>query len=208
MNSLDIFGPGVENVWAKQSRRRGRVAGSGPGPNRSVPSEVKSQLGQAELLFVNGEGEKAAEILSVVSQRYPHLPDPYNIMALIYEESGDIDKALKLYTLTASLLPRKHADASLWAKIADLAESCGNYGHAIMAINSCLKLEATPDHFIAKLGILVRQQSPHATKETLKQFLQKFPEEIGYLVEFGDILLDAQFRQLGIYVSTNIESHH
>lgn len=197
---MDIFGPGVENIWVKKTRRRRKLKSV----TGTVSPEVKSQLGEAELCFVNGDNIRAAEILSDVSRKHPTLAEPYNIMALMYEDTGDVPKALQLYTLVATLLP---SSVDTWGKVASLAEACGNFKHALLALDHCIKAERSPEHYIAKISIYLNQRQARDAKEALRKFLKIFPDEIGYLIEFGDIALELKLKRLAIHAYVQFAFH-
>ncbi|KAJ1415001.1 hypothetical protein B484DRAFT_162644 [Ochromonadaceae sp. CCMP2298] len=102
MDEATLFGPGVANVWKrKRKQRTGLTAG------RTLPPELTLKLGEAELFFINGDNSRAIELLSEVSMQAPKLPEPYSIMALIYESSGDMLRALQfiLHRITDIIIP-------------------------------------------------------------------------------------------------------
>lgn len=89
MKNNDIFGPSVDAFWGKKKlakivkRKTGKTAGC------ELPPEINDALNQACLHYANGDHTVAIELLSKVTRMAPLHPDPFHIMGLIYEESGN-----------------------------------------------------------------------------------------------------------------------
>ena len=197
MNHSSLFGPGVESVWNKGGRKkRGKKQRTGLTAGSNLPPELAAALGEAELHFINGENERAIELLSEVSMKAPKLPDPYSIMAIIYEASGDQLKALQLHALTATYTPKNNFH--LWTKVADLACEIGELDQAILALKKCIKIQSSPELYHQKIRVFIRQKNLGQAKSTLKMLLGRFKEQESFLVEFGDLVYQIGFHDLAI----------
>ena len=101
-----VFGPSSDLLWSKRSRKQGKVKlGKTAGCN--LPPEIGDKLSQAQLHFANGDYPEAIELLSVVTRLAPQLPEPFHIMALIHEESGDKLRALQFFFPVAVHTPKR-----------------------------------------------------------------------------------------------------
>ncbi|KAI9145734.1 hypothetical protein BKA69DRAFT_1121531 [Paraphysoderma sedebokerense] len=94
-------------------RRRGRRRRD---PNDT--DEVRTLLGQANAEYVVRNYIRAIEILQEVIRVSPNAYKAWFTLAMIHEEMGNLDKALKMYLVAAHLTPK---DATLWKKLALLS---------------------------------------------------------------------------------------
>jgi hypothetical protein len=195
MNSSSLFGPGVANVWG--GKKRGRKQRTGLTGGANLPPEISAALGEAELYFINGNNEKAIEMLSEVSLKAPKLPEPYSILALIYESSGDAMKALQLYVLTATYTP-KAGSLHVWTKVAELASELGELDQAIFALKRCINLATSPEFYQQKIRVFLRQKNVNNAKSTLNKLLSRFKDQEHFLVEFGNLALSLGYSDLAI----------
>jgi Flp pilus assembly protein TadD len=76
------------------------------------------QMGLANSEFVNGNYQEAIAILTDLIRYNPDAAEPYQTLAMIHEDEGDIEKALLLYIVTAQLKTR---DIDTWRRITNLA---------------------------------------------------------------------------------------
>ena len=74
-------------------------------------------MGDAETAFSTGEDDRAIAILSEVTKKAPSLPEPYSMLALIFDNKGHKMYALQLYALAASFTSRS---IELWSKVSTL----------------------------------------------------------------------------------------
>jgi len=187
-NSDQLFGRGVESVWqhgrAVNRERRSKKLRTGRTSGKILPKEVSVPLGEAQMYFVNKEYNEAIEKLSVVARLAPRLPDPYHILGLIYEESGDILRALQFYSLAASYSVRP---VELSKKIAYLATDAGEYDQALSYCNKALKMKADPKLIFLRLRIKIETGRVKSADWTVKQLLERFPLRRKYLLDYGDL---------------------
>lgn len=198
MNQASLFGPTVANVWDGSGRRKkGRKPRTGLTAGSNLPVAISTALGDAELYYINGNNEKAIELLSEVTMKAPKLPEPYSILALIYESNGDLMKALQLYALTATFTPKARS-LHHWTKVAQLASELGELDQAISALKRCINLTPTAEFYQDKIRIFLRQKNLNNAKSTLNKLLSRFKNQEPFLVEFGNLALSIGYKDLAI----------
>lgn len=198
MNQSSLFGPTVANVWdASGRRKRGRKPRTGLTSGSNLPPAISAALGDAELYFINGNNEKAIEILSEVSAKAPKLSEPYSILAIIYEQSGDLMKALQLYALTATYTP-KGESLHLWSKVAEIASELGELDQAIFALKRCISMSTSAQYYQDKIRIFLRQKNLNNAKATLTKLLTRFKHQEYFLVEYGNLALSVGYKDLAV----------
>lgn len=136
-------------------------------------------------------------MLSEVSLKAPKLAEPYSILALIYESSGDLLKALQLYVLTATYTPKANS-LHQWTKVAELAAELGELDQAIFALKRCINQNPVPELYQEKIRMFLRQKNINNAKSTLSKLLERFENQEHFIVEFGNIALSIGYSDLAI----------
>lgn len=186
----------MDHVWGGK-RRKGRKPRTGLTAGTNLPPAISQALGDAELYYINGNNEKAIELLSEVTRKAPKLPEPYSILALIYESSGDTLKALQLYALTATYTP-KAGSLHLWEKVAELASELGELDQAILALKRCINLGSCAEFYQDKIRVFLRQKNLTNAKATLNKLLSRFKNQDHFLVEYGNQALAIGYKDLAV----------
>ncbi|KAG0522902.1 hypothetical protein BDA96_07G077900 [Sorghum bicolor] len=121
---------------SKDGKRRGRKKGT----KNKGSAEVIKKLGDATLLFAEEKFNEAIPILHEIVRIAPNLSDSYYLLGSIYNEIGELDKAINFLMLAAYVSPK---DASLWKKLIPLAKKKGD---ASLARHCILKaMRADPE---------------------------------------------------------------
>eukprot|EP01041_Mallomonas_annulata_P009231 gene9231-19146_t len=175
VKSSELFGPGVNTIWSKRSRRKARRGGLRP--------EVIELLGKANEAYICGEFELAITTLSEVTRLAPKLPDSYHIMGLMYEESGDKIRALQLYAIAATNM-KSNVDA--WQKVANLANELKQYKQAFEALKSILRLSPNITTYTQKSLIEIQLGYGQDAYRTLLRIFNKYPNEINFAIDFAE----------------------
>ncbi|PVU96250.1 hypothetical protein BB561_001297 [Smittium simulii] len=106
------FQPGfVESIKNTKSRQKKKLTRKKLGP------EIMTLLGEANIEYVNRDFDKAVTYLQEVIRIDPGVFQAWHTLALIQEELGNHDRALKLYLMSAHLAP---ANSDLWKGLASL----------------------------------------------------------------------------------------
>lgn len=117
-----------------------------PQPSR-ITSEIEQMIGQANQHFIFQEFDAAIEILHELITKAPGIPDPYHVLALIYEERKEHEKAVNFFMLAAQITQH---DSDLWAKVANMYKELSHYKEAIYCYSRCLLNRKQPEVEIMK----------------------------------------------------------
>ena len=101
-----------------------------------VSAEAEKILGLANMLYVQNFVEEAIEKCHECITVAPHDASPYHTLGLIYEEKGDMAKAMDFYSIAAHV---SKTDVALWLRIADMALTLENRRHAIYCLSRAEK---------------------------------------------------------------------
>ena len=92
---------------------------------------LRSILSLLQILFLSAAIEK----LSTVTKLAPHLNDPYQMMAMIYEENGDKLGALQFYVLAASYTKKT---PTVWMDVYERAKDLRELNQALAAVDHAI----------------------------------------------------------------------
>ena len=107
--------------------------------NKATPL-VQRMLGEATMKYAYREFQQAATLLLEVVRLAPGLPHAYQTLGLIYEESGQPVKALKLFMMAAHLSKR---DVDAWKSLAALCRRYGEREQCVYCLQHVLALLPT-----------------------------------------------------------------
>ena len=67
---------------------------------------LQGLMGEANLRFVRGEVDTAIRMCMEVIRQEPGVPEPFQTLSALYEESGEHDRALQFALIAAHLAPQ------------------------------------------------------------------------------------------------------
>ena len=105
-----------------------------------LPPHVQKDLSEATLKYAYREFQEAIKLLLEVVRVAPGVPHAYHMLGLIYEEIGQVPKALKLFMMAAHLSKR---DVTSWRNLAALCKKHGESQQCIYCLQRVLAI--TPD---------------------------------------------------------------
>ena len=120
---------------ANRSPRAPISAGCPLGIPMKASPIVQRMLSEATFRYSNREFQKAATVLIAVLRSAPGVPHAFHMLGLIYEENGQMSKALKLFMMATHLSGR---DARAWISLAALCERYGNQEVSIYCLQRVL----------------------------------------------------------------------
>lgn len=132
-------------------------------------------IGEATMHYAYGEFQQAMQLLKQVVREAPGLPHPYQTLGLIYEETGQPHKALKLFMMAAHLSKK---DAMGWKNLAQMCKKHGETQQGIYCLQRVLAL--TPDDEDAQWerALLLSQIGEHRrAAKALLPLLRKHPSD-------------------------------
>jgi hypothetical protein len=114
-NNSYFGGPSVQEIFPQKPKRfrRGKTAG------KTLPLDIVRPLTEAYQAYSEKDYTTATSLLSEIAKMAPRLPDPYNIMALMHEDRGNLTSAAQLYLMAAIHSSTKAV--KIWLKVIDLS---------------------------------------------------------------------------------------
>ncbi|XP_033737271.1 general transcription factor 3C polypeptide 3-like [Pecten maximus] len=113
--------------------------------NKMIPKHLKGLMGEANLKFARGETEEAIQICMDIIKEAPRAILPYQTLAVIYETTGDMQKALEFHTLAAYLNPK---DAEQWGRLAEMFLDQNQTSQAVIAYSQAIRSDPKNPHYI------------------------------------------------------------
>ncbi|PRP83047.1 hypothetical protein PROFUN_09902 [Planoprotostelium fungivorum] len=102
-----------------------------------LSDEQKTMLGEAQDLFIDGEFDKAIDILNEIIRQAPNCYEPYDALALVYEQMKDA-RSLDVFLIAAHVHGK---DAARWKKLASMSKEVGKTRQAIHCYSKAIQLE-------------------------------------------------------------------
>jgi general transcription factor 3C polypeptide 3 (transcription factor C subunit 4) len=99
-------------------------------------AEAEKILGLANMLYVQGFTEHALDKLHECIKIAPSEGSAYHTLGIIYEEKGDVAKALDFYSIAAHVTKK---DVELWLRVAEMAMGMDNKRHALYCLTRAIK---------------------------------------------------------------------
>ncbi|XP_063228607.1 general transcription factor 3C polypeptide 3 isoform X2 [Bacillus rossius redtenbacheri] len=119
-------GADVTKTARKQRRRR------------TLPPALLGLMGEANLRYAHGEKEVAVQMCLEIIRHVPTAPEPFETLAVLYEELGFPDKSLQFALIAAHLRPK---DVEQWIRLAAMSEEKGNLKQAITCYSKAISAE-------------------------------------------------------------------
>jgi general transcription factor 3C polypeptide 3 (transcription factor C subunit 4) len=99
-------------------------------------------MGQANIAYVERRYEDAVPLLLEVIRLSSSSFEPYHTLGLVYEESGQFEKAFSYYLLAAHL---SKGDSELWAKLTGIAVKLGKKREVIYCLSKFMHITKMKD---------------------------------------------------------------
>lgn len=113
-------------------KTRGRVALADMEPSQ----EIKYMLGQANMLYAQGNAQKAIEILTEIIRIEPSIKPAWYTLSTIHEELGNIDKSLSLRIVVSHLARSSKED---WKELAIKSKEIGLFEQAVYCYTQAMR---------------------------------------------------------------------
>ena len=133
---------------------------------------MRDALGEANMLFAEGEFGKARERLLEVIRLCPDKPDAFHTLGLIHGETGEPEKALECFIIAAHLTPR---DPEQWRRLAEMSREQDKPTQAIYCLNKALRMRNTHELLWEKAMLLIETHQPKKAIEALTSLLNRLP---------------------------------
>ncbi len=134
-----------------------RVLKESPDPNDPKLGEIRDKL--ARSFLANGQRDKAIEILERMIRINPLRAETYEFLGQVYEQAGDIEKALGVYQQTLLLAPNQPLN---YLRIADMQVSVHRPERAVETLREARKRFPDVPQVTYSLAFALSQAGDHA----------------------------------------------
>ncbi|XP_041936378.1 general transcription factor 3C polypeptide 3 [Alosa sapidissima] len=123
-----------------------------------LPRALRGLMGEANIRYARGDKEDAILMCMEIIRQAPLAYEPFSTMAMIYEDQGDMEKALQFGLIAAHLNP---SDCEEWVKLADMSLEQDNIKQAIICYSKAIKYDPTNVRFLWERSSLYEQVGEH-----------------------------------------------
>uniref|UniRef100_A0A3P9PZD5 General transcription factor IIIC, polypeptide 3 n=1 Tax=Poecilia reticulata TaxID=8081 RepID=A0A3P9PZD5_POERE len=167
----DVFK--LEMELNRENRRlmKGRRHGS------KLPQALRGLMGEANIRYARGEKEDAIVMCMEIIRQSPLAYEPFSTLAMIYEDNGDVDKALQFGLIAAHLNP---SDCEEWIRLADMSLEQDNVRQAIICYTKAIKYDPTNVRYLWERSSLQMRLGEHKQcMDGYRKILSLLPQEDG-----------------------------
>lgn len=167
---------------AGKRRRRHRRRATG----KSKPmNEANELISDATILYARGAYADAVIKLHAAIVKAPNASEPYEQLALVYEEMEDLEKALDCYSIATAL--KRGVDPSMWYRMATLAVNVNKKEYALHCLARAARSD--PRNYENKMDQATLYSELGDTKKAIEQLEWVLRDDLPPLD--GAILRDA-----------------
>ncbi|XP_060072289.1 general transcription factor 3C polypeptide 3-like [Ylistrum balloti] len=144
---------------------------------RLIPKHLKGLMGEANLKFARGENEEAIQICMDIIKEAPRAVLPFQTLAVIYETTGDMQKALEFHTLAAYLNPK---DSEQWGRLAEMFLDQNQTSQAVVAYSQAIRHDPkNPQYIMERIKLYEELGETKKVMEGYRAMLNVIPTEEG-----------------------------
>ncbi|XP_051560883.1 general transcription factor 3C polypeptide 3-like [Myxocyprinus asiaticus] len=129
-------------------------------------------MGEANICYARGDKEDAILMCMEIICQAPLAYEPFSTLAMIYEDQGDMEKALQFGLIAAHLNP---SDCEEWVKLADMSLEQDNIKQAIICYSKVIKYDSSNVQYLWEHSSLYEQVGEH------KQAMEGYPRILSLL---------------------------
>ncbi|KAK2856729.1 hypothetical protein Q5P01_005464 [Channa striata] len=123
-----------------------------------LPRALRGLMGEANIRYARGEKEDAILMCMEIIRQAPLAYEPFSTLAMIYEDDGDIDKALQFGLIAAHLNP---SDCEEWIRLAEMSLEQDNIRQAIFCYSKAIKYDSTNVRYLWERSSLHMRLGEH-----------------------------------------------
>ncbi|CAB1121298.1 unnamed protein product [Ectocarpus sp. CCAP 1310/34] len=158
--------------------RVGRTAG------KNYPPEIQAALGRARMLYVKGKVVEASTELSEVVIQCSSIPEPYALLAMIYQDGGKHEEALMFYKLACA------RDTKNWGnhqEVARIAGILGDHTSRLEALKVLARLRPNDLNVaIERARCLLELQKPKQALDVYAKAAKRFPRKLDIYLDLAE----------------------
>ncbi|KAK2880249.1 general transcription factor 3C polypeptide 3 isoform X1 [Channa argus] len=123
-----------------------------------LPRALRGLMGEANIRYARGEKEDAILMCMEIIRQAPLAYEPFSTLAMIYEDDGDVDKALQFGLIAAHLNP---SDCEEWIRLAEMSLEQDNIRQAIFCYTKAIKYDPTNVRYLWERSSLHMRLGEH-----------------------------------------------
>ncbi|KAJ9585403.1 hypothetical protein L9F63_002786, partial [Diploptera punctata] len=185
-----------EKELIESSRLKGKRRGGEKSVRRRrriLPPALQGLMGEANLRYARGERETAVKMCLEIIRQVPTTPEPFQTLAVLYEELGAPDKSLQFALIAAHLSP---TDLEQWIRLAVMSEEQGNIKQAITCYSKAISADPTNVDIHMKRGMMLEQIGERKTAlKGYQKLLFSLPPEQGAMIIQVSKMLACKFHE-------------
>ncbi|EME26724.1 General transcription factor 3C polypeptide 3 [Galdieria sulphuraria] len=184
-----VFGASVSDIREEWPRKKG---GRKSSTSSTVPKNLQSFMGEANLAFVEGRYEQAIEILEHIIKEAPKVAAPYHTLSVIFENKGETQKALDFALIAAHLTPR---DIDMWKQLAVKSQELKNLDLAIYCLSKAVKASGGKDEqaLRARANLYIIKRDWRRAAQGLEKVARMYPKDIALALQVAQYYYDAEY---------------
>ncbi|XP_061641581.1 general transcription factor 3C polypeptide 3 isoform X2 [Phyllopteryx taeniolatus] len=142
--------------------------------NRSkLPRALRGLMGEANIRYARGEKDDAIAMCMEIIRQAPLAYDPFSTLAMIYEDEGNMDKALQFSLIAAHLNP---SDCEEWIRLAEISLEQDNVRQALVCYNKAVKYAPTNVRYLwDRCSLLMRLGEHKQCMDGYRRILSLLP---------------------------------
>ncbi|XP_074640926.1 general transcription factor 3C polypeptide 3-like [Tubulanus polymorphus] len=103
-----------------------------------LAKDLQGLMGEANLMYARGQHMEAIKMCMEVVRLAPTAPEPFQTLAMLYDEIGDTEKSMQFLLIAAHLMP---SNAEQWMRLAEMAVDFNKLKDAITYLSKAIKAE-------------------------------------------------------------------
>jgi len=147
--------------------------------------EADELMSDATILYARGEFAEAVNKLHAAVVKIPNSSEPYEQLALVYEETNNLEKALDCYSLATAV--KRRVDPSIWYRMATMAVNLNKKEYALHCLSKASRSD--PHNYENKMDQATLYQDLGDTKKVIEQLEWVLRDDLPLLD--GGLLRDA-----------------
>uniref|UniRef100_A0A3B3ZMM9 Uncharacterized protein n=1 Tax=Periophthalmus magnuspinnatus TaxID=409849 RepID=A0A3B3ZMM9_9GOBI len=146
--------------------------------NRSkLPRALRGLMGEANIRYARGEKSDAILMCMEIIRQAPMAYEPFSTLTMIYEDDGDMEKALQFGLIAAHLNP---SDCDEWIRLAEMSLEQDNIRQAIVCYSKAIKYDPTNVRYLwERCNLHMRLGEHRPCMDGYRKILSLLPMEEG-----------------------------
>ncbi|XP_060922922.1 general transcription factor 3C polypeptide 3 [Limanda limanda] len=176
---LEAEDPSVGDIFALEMElnRENKKMMKGRRHRSKLPRALRGLMGEANIRYARGDKEDAILMCMEIIRQAPLAYEPFSTLAMIYEDDGDVDKALQFSLIAAHLNP---SDCEEWIRLAEISLEQDNIRQALVCYSKAIKYDSTNVRYLWERSSLYMRLGEHKQcMDGYRRILSLLPQEDG-----------------------------